>query len=128
MSVLESSARTIIACEAVLDALTLIQMGWTNTVALIGTTSNYRATDQIGASGKNVAFGFDWDDNWEGQRAVGKNLVRWRHLLRHPGTASYFTRWFRASLPAVEQSESFDFNKWYMDHGHRYSSFAMFNI
>lgn len=96
---------TIIIVESVIDALSLIQLGYPNVVATIGTT-NYLGIDLIARSTQHFAIGFNWDapggpDSAPGRRETNR-VIQYLHDQGYTGEVWDFTRRF------IQQHPEFD--------------------
>ena len=111
MRVLEFSHPEVVVAEGVADALTLIQMGTPQTLALVG-VQNIIIMEAVVRAGKDVAIALDND-------ARGKeSTVRIVERLQRTGfqgNIRYFTDEFLEKHPEAKTYK--DFNKWWQEVG-----------
>lgn len=107
LNVLNSEVPEIIIVEGVMDALTLIEMGHTNTVAIIG-TDNKIAMEAIAKSEKKIAIALDNDDG--GKRITPKLIENFLKRGKSMADIRDFTADFVLSHP--EMTHGMDWNSW----------------
>lgn len=108
-AVLNSKAPTIIVTEGVVDALTLMSLGFVDVVAMIA-GNNVGIIEMIARTGKNIALALDRDpeENQTGQKNTLKITER-INALALGNTVSNFTDEFAAAHPGDWK----DFNQWW---------------
>ena len=119
LKVLESDISEVIAVEGVMDALTLIEMGFPDTIAIIG-TDNKIILETIARSGKKIAIALDNDDGGK-RRTYGYCDAKNRRIPglietlqikgRSPTDIRDFTAEFAVSHP--DMTDGMDWNDWW---------------
>lgn len=114
--IVRSDAPEMLVAEGAIDALSLMQMGHTSTMALIG-VDNQLIIELLARSGKNLAFAFDFDSNkyQTGQTNTNKIINRLRNL-GYAGQLRNFSEDFARVHPEFGR-DCKDFNEWWCRFG-----------
>lgn len=107
---LDSDTPEVIVTEGVFDCLSLIQMGWPNTTAIIG-VHNRLHLEAIAHAKKNLAIALDYDQNQTGQTNTAK-IMDYLQQIKHEGATSNFTKDFMIVHPDFIKWGCKDFNEY----------------
>ncbi|MBI2063585.1 MAG: toprim domain-containing protein, partial [Candidatus Yanofskybacteria bacterium] len=109
--VLRTDAPEIELSEGVFDAMSLIQLGYTPSMAMIG-VDNYVILESIAGSEKDIGIAFDIDKNkyQTGQTNTAKIIERLQKM-NYRGRLRNFTQDFIAANPDFLKAGK-DFNEW----------------
>ncbi len=100
----------IIIAEGTFDALSLIQMSYPATMAMIG-VNNQVIIEAIARSGKNLAIALDIDPNKTGQNNTAK-ILSYLKSMGHSAQVRDFTQDFTAAHPDFLTLGCKDFNEY----------------
>ncbi|MDD5433049.1 MAG: toprim domain-containing protein [Candidatus Pacebacteria bacterium] len=107
----DSSVQEIIVTEAVIDDLTLKQLGWSDSMAMIG-LNNAVLLENLLASGKEVIWALDFDE--AGRKQTEKMIER----CKKAGVkSSDFTSIFFGRYPSAKNYD--DYNSWWQREGYK---------
>jgi len=103
----------VLVAEGVIEVLTLIHMGYSNSIAIVG-VNNPIADKLLIASGKKIGLGFNIDSNLTGQT----NTEKWRQRLSVGGIPPEKIRNFTNEFAMAHKGKfPNDFNDWWRQYG-----------
>lgn len=108
---LQSKVVEIVINEGVFDGLSLMQLGWSGIVSIIG-VSNYASIEAVARSRKNLAVAFDHDKNQTGQTNTAKVIQYLKKTASPSVVIRNFTEDFMAEHPDFADLGCKDFNEY----------------